>query len=298
MIRYNQNNEQFYLPIDNTSIIGLSSSENDNLSYESSNRNRTVPIYVENTFPIFHLEEKGKFNNTIDEEKSEKEQNNLYFLEKDKSKKSFIKFVSKKNLKKKRGRHKRKQKEMKKNKDNSYIKIHDKNTSDNVLRKIQVHYLSFIVSYINEILFNLNFNQKFLKLSYSFKKNIKKEFVNSLKTKDIGEILCNSISDKYKKDANINKIIYNEIKENTIINKIFSENYLLLFKKIYYKSDKLINLSEYGLNKNIILSDKVKMYKDLLKDNEELDINKIYIKSLNDCAIQHFFPNSLFKINK
>ena len=88
------------------------------------------------------------------------------------------------------------------------------------------------MTFINEILYNLKFKQRFLKLSYSFKRNVKKEFVNSLKTKDIGEILCNKISDKYKKDENIDKNIYNEIKEKEIIKKILSENYLLLFKKI------------------------------------------------------------------
>ena len=51
-----------------------------------------------------------------------------------------------------------------------------------------------------------------------------------------------------------------------------------MFKNIYYKSNKLINLSEYGLNKIINLSDKVKMYQDLLKDIEKKNTDKEYIK--------------------
>ena len=81
---------------------------------------------------------------------------------------------------------------------NKKEKIHDKNTSDNLIRKIQVHYLSFIVSFLNDILKNLNYKTKFLNLNYEFKMNIKKDFVESLKKKTIGEIISNEISNKYK----------------------------------------------------------------------------------------------------
>ena len=58
---------------------------------------------------------------------------------------------------------------------NSSPKIHDKHSMDNLLRKIQVHYLSFIISYINDILKNLNYNEQFLKIDYNYKKTINKE---------------------------------------------------------------------------------------------------------------------------
>ena len=44
------------------------------------------------------------------------------------------------------------------------------------------------------------------------------------------------------------------------------------FKKIYYQSNKCINLKEYGLNRDIILSEKFKMYNDLLTSIETFDI--------------------------
>ena len=51
----------------------------------------------------------------------------------------------------------------KKRKDNEKNLIfHDRNRTDNLLRKIQVHYLSFIVSYVNDILKNLNIKKNFL----------------------------------------------------------------------------------------------------------------------------------------
>ena len=301
MTSYNQDCELFYV-MDNTSVLGESLSQNDNLSYEPTNQNINISIGTENSynlFPIFDSEEENeKNNNSIVGDKSEKEYNNLYFLEqKDKPNKYPFKFISQKLLKKKRGREKVKKQEINENNGIGYIRIHDKHTSDNVLRKIQVHYISFIVSFINEILKGLGFKQKFLNLTYSFKKNINKEFINSLKTKDIGNILCNKISGKYKKDENINKNIYDEIiQKNEIIKKIFSEKYSLLFKNIYYKSNKIINLSEYGLNKNIILSEDVKMFKDLLKDIEKKNIDKEYIKNIKNCATKHFFPNSLFDV--
>ena len=122
---------------------------------------------------------------------------------------------------------------------NKKEKIHDKNTSDNLIRKIQVHYLSFIVSFLNDILKNLNYKTKFLNLNYEFKMNIKKDFVESLKKKTIGEIISNEISIKYKgKEKNFNKNLYDKIKDNDVLNKIFKDNYIKLFKNIYYKSKK------------------------------------------------------------
>lgn len=171
---------------------------------------------------------------------------------------------------------------------NENIKMHDKFSTDNLLRKIQVHYISFIVSFLNEILEQLDFKQQFLKLDYVFKKNVNMKFVESLKQKNLGEIICNKISSKYKKDENANLIIYEEVKKNEVLNNIFSENYLKFFKKIYYKNKKNINLKEYGLDKDIKLSKKVKLFDDLLKGKNASDIDKEYQKKINECAIQNY----------
>ena len=189
--------------------------------------------------------------------------------------------------KEKRGRKKYSNKKVK--------RIHNKNTADNLLKKIQVHYLSFIVSYLNEILKNLNYNIRFLKLDYRFKMNVSRKFFESLKKKTIGEIISSEISVKYKKsDKNINKKLYEQIKDNEVLNKIFEDNYLKLFRNIYYKSNKIINFKEYGLNKDIYLSNNVKMLNDLLKTNEDLDTNKKYLKRIKEIVIKNFFPESIF----
>ena len=174
------------------------------------------------------------------------------------------------------------------------LNIHDKYSADNLLRKLQVHYLSFIISFLNDILKNLNYKKKFLKLDYKFKKNVKQNFVESLKSKSLREIICNNISSKYQNyNDDANEIICTKIQKDEVLNKILSENYLQLFKKIYLKSNKIVNLKEYGLDKEIILSKEVKMYKDLLKSFEE---NKEYKKSLNECINRNFLTESKFLI--
>ena len=176
-------------------------------------------------------------------------------------------------------------------------KIHNKFSPDNVLRKIQVHYLTFITSFLNTILKHLNYKQKFLKLDYDFKKNVNNKFVESLKTKSIGEIVCNKVSTKYRiQNENTNKKICEILEKDEVLNKILSENYLALFQKVYYKSNTIINLKEYGLDKDIILSKEVKMFKDLLKCNEAVDENNNYQKYIKECAMQSYMPTSIFSI--
>ena len=76
-----------------------------------------------------------------------------------------------------------------------------------------MHYLTFIVSFLIEILSFLNLKEKFLSLSYKYKMNVQKEFVNSLKTKTIGDIICVQRSDKYNYDLNYNENIYEKRRE-------------------------------------------------------------------------------------
>ena len=152
---------------------------------------------------------------------------------------------------------------------------------------------------MNTILLILNKkNIRFKKLDYKFKQNVRKDFVDILKKSNIGEIISSKISGKYKKEKNdnFNENLLKKYKEDRILNKIFSENYLILFRKIYYKSQKKINLKEYGLDigEGIKLSDDVKMYKDLLKDKKGNELNEEYKSNLNKCIFQHFFSNSFY----
>ena len=71
--------------------------------------------------------------------------------------------------------------------------------------------MSFIVSFLNEVLQNLNIDKKFYKIDYEFKKNVNKKFVKELKRKTIGDIISTNISTKYRNlNVNINKVICDE----------------------------------------------------------------------------------------
>ena len=225
-----------------------------------------------------------------------KEELNISISEKEKSEKNKEKnlILFKLLINKKRGRKKEK-------KDNS--KLHNSSTSDNVLRKIQVHYLTFIIKFLNNILTLFNIKQKFCQLEQNFKKNVNKKHIEELKEKTLGELVCNNISKKYKKYSkngenknkrdkkkNPNELLYEKVIENSILNNILSEKNIDFFRKIYYKSKNPINLSEYGYNKNVKLSN-VKMYRDLLKKNEKSS------KIFDDCLLRNFLTE-LYKPNK
>ena len=266
-------------------------------------------IYIDNELYLIDSESEllnlqDNFNNSLD-----KNEFTLFKDEKDKTKEIILNYrvilgdTQKEKIKKfvineesnstqltkkktKRGRERTIKENENKNKKE---KIHDKNTSDNLIRKIQVHYLSFIVSFLNDILKNLNYKTKFLNLNYEFKMNIKKDFVESLKKKTIGEIISNEISIKYKgKEKNFNKNLYEKIKDNEVLNKILEDNYIKLFKNIYYKSKEKINLKEYGLNKDIYLSKNVKMFNNLLKNDIEGN------KKIKESTIKNFLSDSIF----
>ena len=98
----------------------------------------------------------------------------------EKNKKERISFLNKK-----RGSTGRKKKiAINKNQSNEIKekeKFHDKNKVDNLIRKIQVHYMSFILSFLNEIIKHLKIVKQFLKIDYNIKKDVQKKNLNELK---------------------------------------------------------------------------------------------------------------------
>ncbi len=72
-------------------------------------------------------------------------------------------------------------------------KVHDKFSTDNLLRKIQVHYISFIIAAINSILKNLGYKEEFLKLDYEAKKNVSRNYFEILKKSTLSDIILSLI---------------------------------------------------------------------------------------------------------
>ena len=208
----------------------------------------------------------------------------------------------------------------KKNKKTS--KIQDAFSDYNMPKKIRNNFLNFCILLANYLysIFKKDdeeLEDKFFKLNNKYKINDNKKNDDSLKSKTLGQIIDYEISTKIKKVNNDNnKKIYKKIENDEILKEIFSIKYNHLFK-IYYNSKRIINLSKYeldiniinkyGLNKDIILSLKIKMFKDLLENNttekdllKENNINSAnkYKNKLNNCAIQNYIIGSKFLIWK
>ena len=247
---------------------------------ESDNDNEEVF-----TFPIFpnsFLNEKPNVENSTE---SQEKSLDYSKREKIKKKEKFSKFIVKKeNNSTKSNVNKGKRGRKSKKKPNRF---HYSYAPDNLLRKIHVHYLTFIISFLNDILKVYNYKYKFLKLNYNFKKNINKTLLEDIKKKNIGDIIRNEISKKYNnKDSNHNVKILNIVKNNEDLNKILSDNYLNVFKNIYLKNNKKVNFKDYKIKKEIILSNNVKMLKDLLLKNEKQNNNDI--KLFIQCIKKNF----------
>ena len=153
-------------------------------------------------------------------------------------------------------------------KQESIKRVHSAGDDDNILRKIQVHFLSFIINFTNDVintLINDKTLPKFKNLDYNIKKTVNHKFVEHLKSKKIGEILQLKVSPKMKiNDESVNRNIYNTIWEKCpCIHEYFTQSYLTLFKEYYNNNNKIFIVN----GKIIKLSSKTKTFNDLIRKN-------------------------------
>ena len=178
--------------------------------------------------------------------------------------------ISKKNIfkleteftKKKRGRVSRDEQN-----DSKPKRVHKATDFDNILRKIQVHYLTFIIHFCNEILETIypKSDYKFLNIGYNLKKTVNHSYVEHLKNCKLSEILVLPPSPKYKIKSKENKNIktYEIIcRINPFLKNFFEITYLELFNKYYIKNSK--NFWFDGIEINF---KKTNFFCDLLKSN-------------------------------
>ena len=122
------------------------------------------------------------------------------------------------------------------------IKRHTASDDDNILRKIQVQYISFIIHCSNDVVSffvdDYTNNPCFKDVDYELKKVVNHEKVESLKEKTIGDIIQFDITPKIKKkEKNENeKSLKLILKKCPSLQKYFKTNYLEFFKK-YYKNE-------------------------------------------------------------
>ena len=170
---------------------------------------------------------------------------------------------------------------------------------DLILMKVQNHYITFVIKLMNIVLdfFGYEPKYRFQDIEHSFKKNVKKNFFESLKKKKLYEVITNPISKKNHRDDNYDKFfnmsLYEKLKKDekyeTIIN-ILNENYLILFRDIYYKNERNMNLKKYGKNDIITLSEKkIEMYNDIEKEDKD------YINCIDKYVRQNYSSN-IFKV--
>ena len=177
-------------------------------------------------------------------------------------------------------------------------KIHGKTDDDNVLTKLQTHFLKFLINVCNDIigpyLKEEKNNKYFRQINYKIKKNITADHINALKSCKIKDIFKMEISKKYREyDKDNNKQVYDFIcdkankneKLRWIIN-FFEMNYLDFFENYYY-TDKRRNYFSFQNNK-INFSEKTKSFYNLLEKNRNnpeiqeclIRISKRYLKRI------------------
>ena len=171
---------------------------------------------------------------------------------------------------------------------------HTKKKFDNILTKIQVSYINFLVDFINRII-ELLYKRSDLKFRYldsKIKKYNKSDIRKQQKEGSIGDILQNNISPKYKTlEKKNNFLIYEEIERSgfyDIIN-ILKQKFLFFFDKVYYINKRRFNLKDFGLNDlEVELPESIKLYENLSNKNiGEADYEEYKIK-MEECVKWHF----------
>ena len=240
----------------------------DNLSLESDYNYRVSSFFQNNLCTE---------NNPSENIKDNVKMKSIPTTEKGKTNNKTIFFV---NLTRKRGR---------KTNDRKKRKFHLASSIDNILCKIQVHFLNFFISFINDVIKNHYQNKKlaFKKFNYSVKNRINKDHMNFLKNSTINDVLIKlDISYKYTKcDKDINKIILSKLEKNQFFKDFFQMKYLDLFKYYYNNKQPLKELFIFG--QKIILSQQTKSFYDLIERNKYISniiikvVEKNYINNID-----------------
>ena len=183
-------------------------------------------------------------------------------------------------------------------------KEHGKYDEDNIVRKIQVSYINFIIDLINEVLKGIGRKDlSLIPLDYLFKRVVNKRQRDFLKSHTVEEVIQSKTSPKYKtKNENVNKEICEKIKKEKIyiMSSILKTNFFFFFDKIYYRKARRINLKDFGLVDLEINLDNLELYEDLLlKNKKDIHFEK-YRKKIDFCAKKYFLPKNqkdIFKCN-
>lgn len=173
--------------------------------------------------------------------------------------------------------------------------IHTKIKFDNILNKVQISYINFLVLFVNLILKKYGREDlKFLTIDSKIKKNNKICNRKIMKEKSIGDILQNEISGKYTTyDRKINFYIYEKIKEESLtdILNVLNQKFLFFFEEVYFKNLRKFNLNQFGLmDLEVEIPQKIELFENLLMKNKKEPYSNFdrYKLKMEECIKWHF----------
>ena len=242
----------FFINSINLTDSSLNLSEKDDLNENSLNSSLIKDYIFNDGLPSFNIDE-NDFSQSFFFKKTKESDINK------KSKLFDIKPCGKKRGRKSEGINKK--------------PIHCSSSYDNVKRKIQVQFLSFMRLLLNDSIraFSKEKKKFFLEFDYKLKSKISKKNFDKLKNSTIEDLLINlGISNKYTKyEKDYNKLIIEALnKNNKWFRKIFKMKYVDLFKDFYNDEKPLKELTLF--EKKIILSKETKSFFDLIEQNKEM----------------------------
>ena len=160
--------------------------------------------------------------------------------------------------------------------------VHDDWSNDNITSKIQIHYLNFIISFLNDCVFSFFGKKKFIfkNIDYKEKSKVTKAHLEKMKHSTILDILKNiDISDRYKNySKNTNKMNVEALIKNPYFRYIFEKNFLEFFKEYYNEGKPLKEFTIF--DKKIILSEETESFYSLLEENKEQKDHLIFFCEL------------------
>ena len=155
--------------------------------------------------------------------------------------------------------------------------IHDNTKLDNLIRKIQVHFLTFLVSFCSDA-FKKEFkfsNESFKNINYGNKTTVNFDYIFRLKNLCVKDLLKMKISKKFKRyNGFYNEELLERIEYSSQwLSKLFEMNYLKLFS-YYYNEGRPLDKIVFE-NEEIILSKETKSFYYLLEKYKDLRQNLI-----------------------
>ena len=150
---------------------------------------------------------------------------------------------------------------------------HSSSSTDNIISKIQTHFLNFFICFVNDIVKGYYSYQKykFAKFAHKQKSKVSYNYIDSMKNSTIGDLLRKmNISSKYKCSNDKNIIITNQLEQEPFFENIFKIKYLDLFSKYYNNKQPLKELLIE--DKKIVISPSTKSFSELLHKKHNLKL--------------------------